>query len=124
MHGKPLWIMIAGPYGSGADTADERDANLERLNRTGLALLEQGHVPVIGVNNALPLMALAGEASFERIMMPLSKALAERCDACLRIEGASKGADEEVELFRKAGKPVFSRLEEIFDRPWMRPSSR
>jgi hypothetical protein len=110
---QPLWIMIAGPYSSGARTTEERRSNLERLNRAGLALFEKGHVPVIGVNNALPLIALAGDAAFERIMMPLSAALIARCDACLRIGGPSKGADEEVEIFKKAGKPVYRSVDEI-----------
>jgi hypothetical protein len=110
---EPLWIMIAGPYSSGARTSDERHSNLEQLNRAGLALFEKGHVPVIGVNNALPLIAVAGDQASEAIMMPLSTALIARCDACLRIGGASKGADEEVELFKKAGKPVYTSVDEI-----------
>ena len=47
------------------------------------------------------------------IMMPLSLALAERCDACLRVGGPSKGADDEMERFRAAGKPVYRTLSEI-----------
>jgi hypothetical protein len=46
-------------------------------------------------------------------MMPLSLALAERCDAILRLPGASAGADEEVARFAAAGKPVFHALDEI-----------
>jgi len=40
-------------------------------------------------------------------MMPLSLALIDRCDACLRLPGASAGVDREVARFRNAGKPVY-----------------
>jgi len=39
-------------------------------------------------------------------MMPVTLAVAERCDTCLRIGGASRGADDEVERFRSAGRAV------------------
>jgi hypothetical protein len=110
---EPLWIMIAGPYSSGARTTKERRNNLETLNRAGLALYEKGHVPIIGVNNALPLIAIAGDQAFEAIMMPLSTALVSRCDACLRVGGPSKGADQEVEIFKRAGKPVYRSVDEV-----------
>lgn len=109
-----MWIMISGPY-SIANTADvaTRAANLRRLNEAAVALHRAGHVPVIGVNLALPVIDAAGAASFEEFMMPLSLALAERCDACLRIGGPSAGADEEAAIFRARGQPVFRRLEDV-----------
>ena len=46
--------------------------------------------------------------------MPLSLALAERCDAFLRIGGASVGADQEMARFAAAGKSGVPRsVEEI-----------
>ena len=45
--------------------------------------------------------------------MPVSLALADRCDACLRIGGPSKGADDEAERFRLAGRPVCKRLADL-----------
>ncbi len=105
--------MVAGPYSAGAADAETRRENLREMNRMALAVFERGHVPVIGVNNALPLIEQAGEARFDDLMMPISLALAERCDAVLRIGGASTGADAEVERFRAAGKPVFTDLEEL-----------
>jgi hypothetical protein len=110
---KRMWIMIAGPHSSGARTAEQKLSNLERLSRAGLALFEKGQVPIIGVNNALLLIAVAGEHAFEKIMMPLSTALIARCDACLRIGGASKGADLEMEMFERAGKPIYRSVDEI-----------
>ena len=55
-----MWIMVAGPYRSGAATAEARARNLTALNQAALALFRAGHVPVIGVNLALPLIQAAG----------------------------------------------------------------
>ena len=108
-----MWIMIAGPYTSGGGDAKVRAANLAAMNRAALAVWKRGHVPVIGVNMALPVIQAAGEAEFEAIMMPLSLALAARCDAVLRIGGPSRGADREVEAIRKKGGRVFRDVAEI-----------
>jgi hypothetical protein len=108
-----MWIMVSGPYTSGARDDATRSANLAAMNRVAVQLLSRGHVPVIGVNMALPLIHVAGEEWFEAIMMPMSLALAERCDACLRIGGESAGADDEAAVFLAAGKPVYTRLEDI-----------
>lgn len=107
--------MVAGPYSAGGADAAGRMANLRALNEAALVLHRAGHVPVIGVNMALPVIEAAGgsEADYRGIMMPLSLALAERCDACLRIGGPSKGADGEMERFRAARKPVYRSLEEV-----------
>lgn len=108
------WIMIAGPYSSGGADEKQRQQNLEALNRTALAVYEMGHVPVVGVNCALPLVQLSKRPdSFEKIMMPLSLDMSEKCDGVLRIGGKSKGADQEVVRFHAKGKPVFFSLEEI-----------
>jgi hypothetical protein len=108
-----MWIMVSGPYTTGGADAALRAARLEEMNRAALALLRMGHVPVIGVNMALPVIAAAGEARFDEVMMPLSLALAERCDACLRIGGASAGADEEAARFAARFLPVYRSLKEV-----------
>lgn len=108
------WIMIAGPYTAGGADAAQRAWNLHRLNQAAARVFAAGHTPIIGVNLALPVVqADGGDDAFDRIMMPLSLALAERCDACLRIGGPSAGADQEVARFRAAGKPVYHAIEEI-----------
>jgi hypothetical protein len=109
----PVWIMVSGPYRSGAATVEARARNLAEMNRAALALFRAGHVPVIGVNLALPLIEAAGEAAYGEIMMPLSLSLADRCDACLRIGGASPGADDEAARFRASGRPVYTGLEQV-----------
>jgi hypothetical protein len=108
-----MWIMVAGPYRSGAADATARANNLLALNRAAAALFRMGHVPVIGVNMALPIIEAAGPESYDEIMMPLSLLATERCDAVLRIGGPSKGADDEVERFASVGKPVYRKLEDV-----------
>ena len=110
---KRLWIMVAGPYTSGTSDPAVRAANLRAMNSAAHEVWKRGHVPVIGVNMALPVIEAAGADRFDAIMMPLSRALAERCDACLRIGGPSKGADEEMELIRARGGRVFMRVEDV-----------
>src|ERR1044072_299657 len=108
-----MWIMVSGPYAAGARTAEERAANVRALSRAAAEVFALGHVPVLGVNLALPMIEAAGEGSYDRIMMPLSLALVERCDACLRIGGPSRGADDEGERVRAAGEAGFPHLREL-----------
>jgi hypothetical protein len=108
-----MWIMIAAPYTSGGADAALRAVRLAEMNQAALAILRLGHVPVIGVNMALPIIAAAEGDVFDEVMMPLSLALAGRCDAVLRIGGPSEGADQEVTRFRQAGKPVYFVLADI-----------
>lgn len=106
-----MWIMISGPYSSGAADEHQREANLRVMNEAALLLFRMGHVPVIGVNMALPVIEAGG--AYDEVMMPLSLALGERCDACLRIGGASRGADDEAALFSAKGLPVYSCLDDV-----------
>jgi hypothetical protein len=106
-----MWIMIAGPYRSGATSDTERAANLRALNEAALAVLRMGHTPVIGVNMALPVIGAGG--GYDEVLMPLSLALAERCDACLRVGGPSAGAETEADRFRARGLPVYLSLDDV-----------
>jgi len=108
-----MWIMVSGPYRSGATSAEQRARNLAELNHAALAVSRAGHVPVIGASVALPLIEVAGESAYDEIMMPLSLRLVERCDACLRVGGPSKGADEEADRFHATGRPVYASLDEV-----------
>ncbi|MEQ8440322.1 MAG: DUF4406 domain-containing protein [Alphaproteobacteria bacterium] len=105
--------MIAGPYSAGSADAARRAENLAALNRAAAAVFDKGHIPVIGVNNALPVIEAAGQNRFDEMMMPMSLALADRCDACLRVGGASDGADREADRFRQSGKPVYTDIGQI-----------
>lgn len=108
-----MWIMVAGPYRSGSADASTRAANLAALNAAALAVWEKGHVPVIGVNMALPMIDEAGPERYDDLMAPVSLALAERCDGVLRIGGPSNGADREVDLIRARGGAVYRSLEDL-----------
>lgn len=108
-----MWIMIAGPYSSGAPTESDRAANLRAMNLAAVQLFRRGHIPIIGVNLALPMIEAAGDDAFDEMMMPISLAAAERCDAVLRIGGPSTGADQEVTKFQARGLPIFSSVEDI-----------
>lgn len=108
-----MWIMIAGPYTSGARSESERAANLRAMNAAAYRVFQLGHTPVIGVNMALPVIDAAGTHTHDELMMPISLALAARCDAVLRIGGASKGADEEVAVIRANGGSVFTSIDDV-----------
>jgi hypothetical protein len=114
-----LMILIAGPYrsGTGDDPARMR-ANLRALEAAALPLYRAGHLPMIGEWVALPLLEAAGstrvgDGLWEEIVYPVAHRLLARCDAVLRLPGASAGADNDVRLARERGLPVYHRLEEV-----------
>jgi ADP-ribose pyrophosphatase len=119
MKEKPLMILIAGPYRSGTDDDPARmAANVRAMESFALPIYRAGHLPVLGEWVALPLVALAGsvevgDAPFNEIFHPISERLLEKCDAVLRIGGASQGADLMVEVALKRGLLVFHTLEEV-----------
>jgi hypothetical protein len=83
-----------------------------------LPLFRAGHIPVVGEWFALPLVALAGsrragDAAFDEIFHPIAERLLARCDAVLRVGGASEGADLMVRVARERGLGVFRRLGDV-----------
>jgi len=116
---KPLMILVAGPYRSGTGDDPERiAANLHAMQSAALQLFRSGHVPFTGEALALPLIELAGsreigDAAFNEVFHPLARRLVARCDACLRIGGASQGADEMVALAQAHGAAIYHRLEDV-----------
>lgn len=115
----PQLILIAGPYRSGTRGDPERVAlNLKRLEHAALRVYQQGHMPMIGEWVALPLSAAAGsqalgDAISEAFLYPVAHRLIEQCDAVFRIEGESRGADEDVRLALELGKPVYRNFSQI-----------
>lgn len=99
-----MWVMIAGPYTAGAKTPEDRARNLAAMNSAASQVFDRGHTPIIDA---------AGPSSFDRIMMPVSLALAQRCDAVLRIGGPSHGADQEADSFRARNLPVFTSIDDL-----------
>jgi hypothetical protein len=114
-----MLILIAGPYRSGTnDDPLLMQKNLSRLESVALPLFRLGHLPMIGEWAALPLLHLAGstkpgDEAYEEILYPVAKRLLTKCDAVLRLEGASKGADEDVRIALERGLKVYYRLEDV-----------
>ena len=114
-----MLILIAGPYRSGTnDDPVLMKQNLDRLEAAALPLFRLGHIPMIGEWVALPLLKLAGstkpgDEAYEEILYPVAHRLLLKCDAVLRLEGASKGADEDVRIAKERGLKVYYHLEDI-----------
>ncbi len=115
-----LMILVAGPYRSGTDGDPDRiEANVDAMTRTALELHSRGHLPVMGEWFALPLIEAAAtdgedrDAAYDAIFHPVAEQVLARCDGCLRIGGASEGADRMVATARRLGKAVFHDLDEI-----------
>jgi hypothetical protein len=47
------------------------------------------------------------------MIYPVAHRLITRCDALYRIAGASKGADMDIEIARKHGLAIYTRIEDI-----------
>ncbi|HNB81962.1 MAG TPA: DUF1937 family protein [Chitinophagaceae bacterium] len=103
-------IGVAGPYS--AATAEERQKNLDAMNEAAARLLELGHIPLIGMNAALPVLAQAQVSDPYACTMNISLAVISACDALLLL-AESPGANKERDLILAAGKPVFFSIEEV-----------
>ena len=111
--------LVAGPYRSGTNDDPALIArNVAAMTDASLQLFRAGHLPVMGEWFALPLIEHAGSRGigdeiFNEIFHPVARNLVARCDACLRIGGASAGADEMVSLARQHGKAVYYSLQDV-----------
>jgi hypothetical protein len=114
-----LMILVAGPYRSGTGGDPERiAANVEAMTAVALDLYRRGHLPVLGEWFALPLIEQAertdhGGDAVAEIFHPVAERVLARCDAVLRIGGASEGADRMVDVARRLGKTVYSAVEDV-----------
>jgi hypothetical protein len=112
-------VMIAGPYRTGTgDDPQLMQANLDKLTKTALEVWNRGHLPVIGEWLALPLAKQAGSKTvgdkvWDSLGYPIADRLIDRCDAVLRLPGASKGADGDVERAQKLGLPVLASVDDL-----------
>lgn len=105
-------IAVAGPYS--APTDEQKKENLEQLNRAAAILYQKGHVPVIGVNAALPVLEQVQTDAPNKIIMDISMAVMECCEALLLI-AESPGANRERDFILSKGLPVYYTIEEIPD---------
>lgn len=116
---KTMLILIAGPYRSGTNDEPEKiQANVHFMESFALPVFRKGHIPVLGEWFALPLVALAdskqiGDEPFSEIFHPIAVRLLDKCDAVLRVGGASSGADQMVSVAKEKGAKIFYSLEEI-----------
>jgi hypothetical protein len=116
---KSMMILIAGPYRSGTNEDPQRmAANVQLMESFALPIFRLGHIPVLGEWFALPLLHLAGskqagDKAYNEIFHPIAERLLEKCDAVLRIGGASKGADLMVEVAQRSGLQIYTELEQI-----------
>src|SRR5689334_24621386 len=107
-----LMVLVAGPYRSGTgDDPAKMAANVDAMNRAALDVFRAGHLPVTGEALALPLIELGG--GFDEVFHPIARRLVKRCDAVLRIGGASTGADEMVQIAREHGAAVYRDVAEL-----------
>lgn len=110
-------IAVAGPYSSPDE--EQRKRNLQALNHAAAELLMAGHIPLIGINAALPVIEVSnGKFGYHELML-ISLAVVEECDAVLLL-AESPGANLERDLLLQKGKPVFYGVEEViryFDAP-------
>jgi hypothetical protein len=119
MTAKPMMILIAGPYRSGTgDDPVKMAANLKLLEEASWPIFSKGHVPMIGEWVALPIWQTAGgtkigDALYDQILHPTAHRLIQYCDAVLRLQGLSKGADNDVRIAVERGIPVYRTLEDI-----------
>lgn len=114
-----MLILIAGPYRSSTnDDPKKIAANVHFMESFALPIFRKGHIPLLGEWFALPLVALAGskkigDEPFNEIFHPIAERLLEKCDAVLRVGGASQGADLMIEVARKRGLQIYFSLDEI-----------
>ncbi|MBO1336463.1 DUF4406 domain-containing protein [Streptomyces sp. VRA16 Mangrove soil] len=115
---QPLLVLLAGPYRSGTGGDPEAmAANLARLEEAAWPVFAAGHIPMIGEWVALPVLRSAGagptDPLAEQVLYPTAERLLARCDAVLRLPGASAGADADVATALRRGLPVYHDVAEI-----------
>lgn len=103
-------VGIAGPYS--AETAEQRKNNLDNLNKAAAHVLNLGHIPLIGINAALPVLEhYSGDNAYERVM-DISLAVTDTCEALILI-AESPGANRERDLILSKGLSVFTSIEQF-----------
>lgn len=99
-------VYIAGPITSSGDLLH----NIRRALDAGSALLARGYAPYIPHLTCYWEIVANGEFSYED-WMSLDIEYLRTCDALLRLEGVSKGADREMAWAKAHGMPVYYSLD-------------
>jgi len=105
-----MLIAVAGPYS--AETEEQRGKNLDAMNEAAAKVYAKGHIPVIGVNAALPVVEKLEVNDKYKVLMDISLAIVDKCDALLLI-GESPGANKERDLILSKKKPVYYNIDEV-----------
>ena len=119
MPSEAQMILIAGPYRSGTnDDPILIKNNVQQMAAYALPIFRAGYIPILGEWLALPLVELGGSKKigdevFNDVFHPIAVRLLEKCDAVLRVGGASTGADEMVRVGRNLGLAIYETLEDI-----------
>jgi len=79
------------------------------MNTAATRLLEMGHIPLIGMNAALPVVNLAELEDRYTAIMNISLADVNACDALLLL-AESPGANKERDIVLAKGLPVYYSL--------------
>ena len=100
-------IYVSAPYSKG-----DVGGNIRRACYAGDMLLLKGHIPVIP--HLSHLWHLISPHSWET-WMEISLALLTVCDAVLRLDGESNGADLEIAQAKEDCMVIYFSLEEVPD---------
>lgn len=103
-------IGVAGPYS--ADSEEKKQSNLDAMNNAAARLLEMGHIPLIGMNAALPVIEKANLKDKYKATMEISLAVIDTCEGILMI-GESPGANKERDLILSKNLPVYYKIEDV-----------
>lgn len=88
-------------------------SDAQATDQAAVMLFEAGHVPMMSEWVAFPLIAVAHpkgtnrDAAAEGFMRPVAERLLERCDAVLRMPGASLASDALVACAQARGLRVY-----------------
>jgi hypothetical protein len=109
-------IMVTGPVGrfSGV-SAMELQQRLNALAAASLGVLKTGHVPVVGVFQAYPMIDLLPTQEEKlAVLEQCYLALMDECEALLVI-GHSPGVQMKIDIFKKANKPIYTSVDALPD---------
>jgi len=100
-------IYLAAPY-----TLGDVAWNIHRVFKVADQLVEKGHIPIIP--HLTHFWHLVSPKPV-RFWYEYDLHLLKMCDGLLRLDGNSKGADNEVLVASGMGMPIYYSLEEVED---------
>ena len=103
-------IGIAGPYS--ATTEEQKQRNLDAMNIAAARLLEKGHIPIIGINAALPIVQMSNISDKYKALMDISMTVIDKCEGLLFL-GESPGANLERDFILSKELPVYYNIYEV-----------